>query len=278
MPLPYTFLSGKTAKSSEVNSNFNYVMDLLGQLSVPGSIQQLGEFRVGPRALALFTAAQDTGADADAHFQLAWNVNWNKVGSTYRYSRRVDANPATALKIGKRGLEVKTTSQTSGDLDNQLTTVLRLAATTGEDFMYLKDDVHMQNYDGTARTIQDYRLTTVFLENPIPIYANKWVGKGTTIFNAYNLGVPAHAKAIKVYQHVTATTASGAGMHIYMRRPTGDAATNMFRGTIAHAPPGHRTGSQGDVPLGTGALKGDFVVYRTANFYLTNVYIVGYLT
>lgn len=278
MPLPYTFLSGKIAKSSEVNANFNYVMDLLGQLSVPGSIQQLGEFKLGPRALALFTAAQDTGPDADAHFQLAWNVNWNKVGSTWRFDRRIANNPATAVRIGKSGLEVKTTSATSGDLNNQITTILRLVATTGEDRLYLKDDVHIQNHDGTARTIQDYRLTTVFLENPIPIYANKWVGKGTTIFNAYNLGVPSHAKGIKVYQHVTATWDSGAGMHIYMRRPAEPTALNMFRGTIAHAPPGHRTGSQGDVPLGRGALAGDFVVYRTANFALANVYIVGYLT
>jgi hypothetical protein len=277
MPLPYTFISGNTAKSSEVNANFNYLMDLIGQASVPGSVSQLGEFKVGPRSLALFTGAQDTGPDADAHFQLAWNVNWNKVGSVWRFDRRITNQPATSLRIGRGGLEVYTTSQTTGDLNNQMTRILRLVATSGEDYMFLKDDIHLQNYDGTARNVQDYRLTTVLMETPVSIYNSKWVGAGTTIFNAYNLGIPSHAKGIIVYQHVTATGASGAGMHIYQRRPTND-GKNYFRGTIAHAPPGHRTGSQGFVPLGTGALKGDFVVYRTANFALANVYIMGYLT
>jgi hypothetical protein len=282
MPLPYSFISGEVAKSSQVNANFNYVMDIIGQLSTPGSIASLGEFKLGPRALALFSAAQDTGPDASAFFQLAWNVNWNKVGSTWRYDRRIANNPATAVKVGKDGFSILSTSQVSGDLNNQITVLLRLVATTGDEILYIKDDVHIQNYNNTARNIQDYRLTQVFLETPIPIYANKYVGKGTTVFNAYNLGVPSTAQGIVVYAHVTADNYSGAGMHIYQRRPT-SSALDYFRGFVTHAPItgsglGMRAGSQGTVPLGRGSQKGDFVVHRTANFALANVYIMGYLT
>ena len=283
MGLPYTLVSGEIAKAAEVNANFSYIMDIIGQLSTPGSITQLGEFKVGPRMLALFSGAQDTGPDNLAFFQLGWNINYNKVGSTWRYDRRIANNPATTLRIGKKGLEVLTTSATSGDLNNQLSKVMGITATAGEDRMFLKDDVHVQNYDGTARTIQDYRLTTVLLENPIPIYSNKYVPKGTSIFNAYNLGVPNHAQAILVYMHVTAANYSGAGMHAYMRRSGGDTSKNLFRGFVTHAAItggglGMRAGSQGIVPLGRGAVKGDFVIYRTSTFELANVYIMGYLT
>jgi hypothetical protein len=282
MPLPYTFISGELARSAHVNANFNYVMDIIGQLSSPGSIAALGEFKLGSRMLALFSAAQDTGPNELAFFQLAWNVNYNKVGSTWRYDRKIPNQPATSVKIGRDGLAVLTTSSITGDLNNQLTKVLGVTATTTSDRMYLKKDLHIQNYDGLARNIQDYRLTTTFLETPIPIYANKWLAKGTTVFNAHNMGVPAEAQAILVYMHITSTGNSGAGMHAYQRRAGGGDALNYFRGFVTHAAKadgiGHRAGSQGMVPLGRGAVKGDFVIYRTATMELANVYIMGYMS
>lgn len=283
MPLPFSFISGEVARSSQVNANFNYIMDIIGQLSTPGSIASLGEFKLGPRMMALFSAAQDTGPDATAFFQLAWNVNYNKVGTVWRYDRRITNNPATTLRIGKQGLEVLTTSAPTGDLNNQLTKVMGITAVHhGEDRMFVKDDLHLQNYDGTARTIQDYRQTFVALENPIPIYHNKSVPKGTTVFNAYNLGVPAHAKSVQIYMHVTAFGDSGAGMHAYQRRSGGSTHLNFFRGFVTHATKdsglGMRAGAQGIVPLGMGAVRGDFVIHRTAPFYTTYVYIMGYWT
>lgn len=283
MTLPYSFISGEVARSSQVNANFNYIMDILGQLSTPGSIAALGEFKLGPRMLALFSAAQDTGPDELAFFQLAWNVNFHKVGDTWRFDRRVSNKAASSFRVGVHGFQFITTSRTSGDLNNQMATILHLVATTGEDRMYLKDDVHIQNFDGTARSTQDYRLTTVLLDVPIPIYKNKWLGKGTTIFNAYNMGIPSHAKAIMIYMHVTAAYYSGAGMHAYQRREGGGDANDYFRGFVTHASitgsgMGMRAGSQGVVPLGRGSVRGDFVIHRTSAFELTNVYIMGYLT
>lgn len=260
-------------------------MDIVGQLSVPGSLASTGEFKLGPRMLALFSAAQDTGPDAQAFFQLGWNITYTNVGGTWKFARKIDNNPATSMLIGKQGFEIRTTSQSQGDLNSQLTRVFRLSATLGDEFLYLNKDVHIQNYDGgVARNIEDYRLLTTFFEDPIPIYENKWVGKGTTVFNAHSLGVPSHAKGILVYAHVTAANYSGAGMHFYQRRPTYEENAKKYaRGFVAHAPItgtglGMRNGMQGNVPLGTSAMKGEFVVLRTSDFELANVYISGYLS
>lgn len=284
MPLPFQFISGEVARSAHVNANFNYVMDIIGQLSSPGSIATLGEFKLGSRMLALFSAAQDTGPDELAFFQLAWNVNYSKVGNVWRYDRKIPNQPATAIKVGRDGLSVVATGYSTGDLNNQMVPWLHMTSQNqyGSDAnrLYIHPSFHIQNHDGQARTIQDYRTTLTMLENPIKIYHNQWLPYGTTVFNAYNMGIPRNAVYIQVYMHVTSTGNSGAGMHAYMRREGGSSALDYFRGFITHAAKadgiGHRGGSQGTVPLGRGSVAGDFVIHRTAAMERADVYICGY--
>lgn len=283
MPLPYTFLSGNVAKSSEVNDNFNFIMDILGQLSTPDRVQPLGEFMMGPRRTVLITANPDTGPEETRFLQLSWNADYNRSNTTWNFERILPNMNAAALRVGTKGLEFFTTSATTGNLGNQMLNVWSLTATPGEDYMFFADDWHIQNTHGTAASIQNYRLTTVLLDVPVAIYSNTWVSKGTDIKQASNYGIPRHAKAIVVTAHVTAANYSGAGMHFYQRRSGQAVGSNLYRGFVAHAPItgsglGMRTGAQGIVPLGSGEYRGEFVVQRTSAFELANVYIVGYLT
>jgi hypothetical protein len=281
--LPYEFIAGEVARSAQVNENFAYLMDTIGQSSVPGRIEPLGKIIFGPRRTGLITASQDTGGSAGAFFQLSWNAAYNKKGTSWVFSRTLAGERASALRVGTNGLEFFTTSATAGNLNSQMIKPWGLRATIQEDFMYLEDSWHIQNRDSYARNVQDYRLTTVLLENPVPIYAKKQVGSGTSVLSAFDYGIPRHAKAIIIYAHVTAANNSGAGMHFYERRGPGNTALNMFRGFVVHAPItgnglGMRAGGQGIVPLGQAQQLGGFVIYRTSAFALANVYITGYLT
>lgn len=277
MPLPHTMVSGNVAKSSQVNENFNYIMDILGQLSTPGRVQPLGEFLMGPRKTALLTANQDTGATSGNFFQVSWNADWNRKNSTWIFERILPGRNASALRVGTNGLEFLTTSATSGNLNSQMSKVWGLRATSGEDYMYLSNTWHMKGVDSTSSALQNYRLTTVLLNKPVAIYANTWVSKGTDFRKATNYGIPRNAKAIIINAHVTAANYSGAGMHFYPR-----GGPSIYHGMVAHAPitgsgMGMRTGNQGIVPLGTGNYLGDFGIHRTSAFELANVYIIGYL-
>jgi hypothetical protein len=146
------------------------------------------------------------------------------------------------------------------------------------DYGFIRDDVHVQNIDGAATTLQHYRMMRVFLETPIKIYGG-WVGTGVTVMKAYNLGVPNYAKGVIIYAHLTPANASGAGMHFYQKRSVATTDLVRARGFVIHGYAGNtalgRVGGQGDVPLSS---AGEFVIERTASFELAKVYIIGYLT
>jgi hypothetical protein len=277
----FQFVNGDIARSAEVNANFEYIMDIIGQLSTPGSIEGQGQFVLGPRATALFTAKQDTGPDAQAFAQYSWNTRFQLVSGAWKFDRVVSNNPASAIRVGKNGLEFLTTSATSGDLNSQMTKVFGVRATAAADYMFVKNDLHIQGVDATADEVQDYRLTPVFLSTPIVVY-NGWVGAGSTVLNAHTLGVPSHALGVILYTHLTPSASSGAGMHFYPKRANAVTDVDRARGFVIAGYSGNtatgRVGGQGMVPLGSGGNKGQFVVERTAAFELAKVYITGYLT
>lgn len=321
MSLPYEFLSGETARAAEVNANFSYVMSLLAG-SVPGQIVPQGEIVMGPRKTGLISAQSDTSSTTspkENFVQFSWNITYKRdINNVWRFDRVLADTSGSALRVGRYGLEFYTTSQTTGNIDNAMADPpFAVRATKGGDYLYLKRDWSMQQYDADARNIEDYRLGIVLLETPRAIFADTRVSKGIITKSAYDYGVPRHAKAIIVRMHVTATGASGAGMLIYCFgstikknvstdiRSSGDNAQrggytsaegntmssgttststshNKYKGAVAHAPitgtgVGMRTGSYGFVPLGIQADAGKFVIETTANFELAYVHIVGYL-
>lgn len=277
MPLPYRFLGGEIAKSSEVNANFDYVMNTIGQLSGPSGIVMLGQFQFGPRGTGLLTAAQDTASAENSHLQLAWNVDWAEVNGVWQFRRRINGGRGASLRLGHDGLEFFHTHEQFADMNSTMQKFFRVGFQTYEKIFYLAPDLHFQNNDGNAVNVESYRLMTVFLDAPIAIYNGGRVGKGTTIFNALNLGVPSSAKGLLVQMTVYASRQSDANIYLYQQRPNQD-NLRAVRGLTAIAPRGSGTSVQGLVPLGTDAVWGNFVSERTAEFSNAYVYIIGYLT
>lgn len=275
--MPHQFISGEIARSAQVNANFQYLMEMLGQMSTPGQIQPFGSFVMGPRQTATLSAAQDTGAAADSFFQISWNASWTKPSTSYVFTRKLANLGGTALRIGLRGLELLATKDKSGDLTKQMVPIFRVWVEDAGKFLMIPHDMAISQGNHPPARLEDRRLTVVFLENPIAIYSNRQINMGTTTYNARNFGISAKAQGIIIRAHVTAGSDSGAGMYIY--RTDGN---NINRGMVAHATitgtgMGMRTGTQGMVPLGQGSNAGEFTIQRTQYFELANVHIMGYL-
>lgn len=277
-----TFKPGEVARSEDVNANFNHVLSLLGTLSTTGRISPPGELAMGPRQNVLLTNRHDTSNTSNRFFQIGWNVNWTNVaGKGYQRSRFLANQPATAIKIGANTFEILSTSKTTGNLHSQMPIRLRFWTNDTTSFLFLEEGTRITDRNAVPANAERERLTTVLFNTPKAIYNKIRVAKGNTVFNAYNYGVPRHAKAIFVRAHVTASWASGAGLIIYQ---TGGPMKE--KGMVAHATwsshggnrLGMRTGASGIVPLGLGANAGRFTVERTEVFEEAIVHIIGYLT
>src|SRR5690606_23990588 len=279
MPLPHRFISGEIARSRQVNDNFNYIMDMLGQLSTTGRLEPPGAFVIGPRKMAILTGNHDTGAAANRFFQIGWNADWNLRSGAYHFDRVV-SGPSTAMRIGARGLEVLMTDDVSGNLGSQMRTIFRTFIWAKRKYVHIPADSHITLVNEAPTKLEHYRLTTVMFDAPKALYNSTRASKGVTTYNAYNYGVPKDAKGIWIRAHVTADNASGAGMLVY--QDNANNKINKVKGMVAHATItgtglGMRTGSFGFVPLGEGSYAGRFRIERTSSFYLAVVHIVGYL-
>lgn len=277
-----TMRPGEVARSEDINANFDHVMSLLGILSTTGRINPPGEIAMGPRGNVLLTNKHDTSDTVNRFFQIGWNVNWKEVtGQGWIRSRFLENQPATAMKIGANSFEILSTSRTTGNLHSQLQLRFRLWTNDEQSFMFLEEGTRIVNKNAAPADGESERLTTVLFNNPRAIYNTIAVAKGSTVYNAYDYGVPRHAKAIYVRAHVTATWASGAGLIVYQ---TGGPMKE--KGMVAHATwsshggsrLGMRTGASGIVPLGIDANAGRFTVERTEAFEEARVHILGYLT
>jgi hypothetical protein len=279
MPLPYQFVSGEIARSAQVNANFEYIMDMLGQLSTPDRIQPLGEFIMGPRKTALLSGAHDTGPTNYRFYQISWNADWNKVGTEYAYVRILPNLNAAAFRLGERGFDVFMTSKTTGDLNSQMLSVFRVT----DKIVFLPDATHIVNKSAYAN-IQDYRSTTVLLNNPTPLFSlNHGMSRGTTVRDVYGYNVPSHAHAVILSVEIKAVNGASAGITFYKNQTGGVEELNRMRGFSLYAPVtgtglGQWAGGQGIVQVGMGAQAGEIVIHRTGALAIANICIIGYLT
>src|SRR5690606_12662524 len=131
----------------------------------------------------------------------------------------VNNQPASSIRVGAGGVSVAMTNQTTGNLNAQMRTVFNIAHETGgvnAGRIFIPRDYHLQQYDGLARTMEDYRLTYSPFTNPKHLYDGAYFNRALTVVrNASDYGVPAAAKAVSFVAHVTCTNASGAAMRVY---------------------------------------------------------------
>jgi len=265
------------ARSSEINRNFDTIMQILGTVVGDDRLLVNREFMFGVRNNALLSSLHDTGAANYKYFQISWNADWNENPAalgTFLFSRVVAGENATAIRIGQDGFTVLGTSSTSGELNGQMKSMFKVTPTTGEDRIVIGESWHIQRYDGLARNIQDYRLTYTILTQPISIYEGQALSDGERVYDAYNLGIPSSAKAIMLSGFSWANPASGTMIMLCYKERS---PRNKKWGFGMATNNGGWAMGQGVVPLGEGAYAGKFVVKSyQGSFNEANLFIVGY--
>src|SRR5690606_29019573 len=124
MGLPHVFEPGEVAAASEVNANFRYLADILGEDSTAEMVHLRG-----------LTVGNGTfEAPAPAANVLTWNMS---IGNNDVIQRRESNKPASRLDIGQWGLEFSTTSATTGNLNSQVKPVFAIRPTVNEDWFYM---------------------------------------------------------------------------------------------------------------------------------------------
>lgn len=268
MGVPNIFEPGEVASSAEVNQNFDHLSALLGDGSNGDELRPPGPI--------LLNEVGQLAARDKTFLQIGWNINQYLDGTTPKVERIESGKRATALRIGEGGFEVWTTGTTDGDLQTQLVKVFAISAREGTDYMFFSPWWHMTVSDGQPQNHGDYRLTYVPLKEPRAIYENVWRGAKTVEHKAATYGVPSNAVAIQCVVYATATTASGAAIHLYKA-----GATHYKYGFICHAYGGNaanygRSSAQGMVMLGEGAHAGKFIERRTASFETASIFVQGF--
>src|SRR5690606_14223447 len=154
MGLPHVFEPGEVAAASEVNENFRYLADILGEDSTAELVHLRG-LKVGNGAFV---------APSPAANSLTWNMT---IGNNDVIQRRETNKPASRLDIGTWGLDFSTTSATAGDLNSQVKTVFAVRPTVNEDWVYIDPNWSIQRVNARPKSIEDYRLTYVPLNDPV---------------------------------------------------------------------------------------------------------------
>ena len=267
---------GELAQANDVNANFNYILSLIGEDSTPDRMRSDVEIEAGSRGNTLLTGRQDiSGAPTERKFyQIGWNADWNYVDGKWRFSRFVEGEPSTVMRLGWYGFEVMVTSTTGGNLNGQLEPIFAVRATTGDDYVYIKNSFGIQGIDRDAQSIQDYRLTYVALDVPAIIYDGVALTNQDTSRNAGQFGVPSHAKMIRIRIEAKAGPNDA---YIRFSRHEAEAHSRRY-GFTMYADANKWNSMEGDVRLGEGAYANEFRITRVQTFTTAFAYVVGYWT
>ena len=273
MGIPFTFHPAEQAKASEVNANFRYIMDLLGNNSTTDRMETTAQLLLGDQANFLISGESDktTAPTERKHMHFGWNADWNQVGGKWVLTRFVNGEPATVMRLGYYGFDVMTTSTTSGNLTGQLEPCFAVRATTGDDYVYIKNSFHIQNKDDVASKLSDYRLTYVPLDPPATIYNGIALSSQDTTRDVRQYGVSANAKMVKI-----SIEAQAGPSDAYVRFVKQQATVDRSTGFTMHAQANKWNSMIGDVQLGTGANDFMIKIVRVSTFTTAFAYIVGY--
>lgn len=273
MAIPNTFTSGDIASSAEVNENFDYLSDIIGNGSDADAMTLPGTIILGPRENVQITAESDTAYGNDSFVQIGWNTELYFASSQWNVRRFHADEVASALRIGRLGLEFYTTSNVTGSLNSRLNKIFGVRAMGGSDRVYIKSDVHIQRIDESPNDLESYRLTYVPFENPVAIYENNNIYTGTKNRIASQHGVPETAIAIECVAYIKAN-AGASGTLTLMRA---ESTTTLGSGFAVYAAAGQKAYGSGIVHLGSdGSYNTRFVEVRDADFAQASLFIKGY--
>jgi hypothetical protein len=286
--IPNTFTAGEIASSSEVNDNFSALLNIAGSDSDADHLKPGGDIVLGPRRTGQITAEGDGGPGGSATFmQVSWNAElYDSGGGIWRLRRYANGENASAIRVGRRGVEVLTTHDTTSELTTAMKTALAVRPNATNPYIYVNPAFHFSAIDTepNPQAMGQYRLQYVPIE-PIEMFLNA-AGGGTATYTASNFGIPVDAKALMIYsEHSVSTPAAPPTTPTILtctvticqarQEPPSakygfsvlafqDANKSMYRG-------------QGVVPLGyLGTLAGQFRVVYDAPPLFKTMYIQGY--
>lgn len=273
MAIPFKFHPAEQAKSSEVNRNFDHIMDIIGATSTRDRIVTSAELVLGYQGNMLLTgeADKDDAPTSRKFFQMGWNAEWTYVNGRWTFSRFIEGEPATVMRMGYYGFDFMVTSATGGNLNGQLEPVMAIRATTGDDYIYIKNSFHIQNVDDTATDLQDYRLTYVPMD-PIPvIYDGVALTNQDTVRDMRNYGVSSNAKMVKI-----SVEGKAGASDAYIRFLKQEASPHRKTGFTMHAQANKWNSQEGDVRLGEGSNVMEVRIVRVNSFTEVYAYVKGY--
>ena len=273
MGIPYVFHPAEQAKASEINANFRYIMNLLGTNSTTDRWVTSAELLLGYQSNMLLTGEndKDNAPTSRKFFQFGWNANWQYINGTWTLSRFVEGEPATIMRMGYYGFDFMVTSQTGGNLTGQMEPVVAIRATSGEDYVYIKNSFHIQNVDKAATSLSNYRLTYVPLDPPAVIYNGIALSSQDTTRDVRQYGVSQNAKMVRI-----SIEAQAGPSDAYIRFLKNQSTTDRATGFTMHAQANKWNSMTGDVRLGTGANLMEIKIVRVNTFTTAYAYIHGY--
>ena len=274
MPIPYIFSPGEIAASSEVNSNFEWLMNLVGINSTETRMMPVSDIVIGPRSNAQISARSDTTANGSRSFlHIGWNAEWYLDGTTWKFRRFTDGEKAYALRLGKDGIGMYASARTTGSLDSQITLMANIGATMSNndrDWFYVRDSFTNVNQSPTQHG--HIRSTYVPLTTPVTIYENASIGVTTHHRNALNYGIPEYACA--VYLSFEAKAGSSDSTILFTR--TMSSLHQKYGFKVCQKANTVGAGS-GIVTLGmSGSSAGKFSEVRSNSWSSASLYIQGY--
>lgn len=217
MPIPHIFTAGDIAASSEVNQNFSYLEDIVGNASTPVSLRPPGDLLLGPRRSVQITAAGDSGPNAtNGYLYLGWNAEFYQApGGVFRLRRFNSNEGGAAVQIGNRGVTIAATHDGQGELNSAMQNAIAIRSHETTPYIYINPKWAITAEDEPPNEMMGrYRLTYV----PVDPYALRGgAGGGAVIAAGVNRAVrpsseqgspvPPDARAIEVYMQMNAAAA-----------------------------------------------------------------------
>lgn len=183
----FEFKPGTLILSSEVNSNFNQFVDIIGVRSNDDQLVLPGRISFGERQAATISALTDRAEANNAYLHLGWNAKevFNKDASV-GVARSVNNEGAAFLRVGTRGFSVFGTTDTSGNL---IPNRMRLFEINTNKYIYVHPKWSFSNSAGKPAALDDYRLTLSPLTTPVEVLS---IGKNAEYdaVKEINLSIP----------------------------------------------------------------------------------------
>jgi hypothetical protein len=262
MPLTH-FTPGTLAKAEELNDNFDYLLQLIGVTSDPEGARPKRIYLGDNSTFVLAAENASNGPIISNYCKLTY------ANSAWSYTRIATGKAPSAIEFGSGRVLIRVAEDTSGSLtESQFKVAFGVVNDTDENFIYVPSHFNTKNTLYGDNTIEEYRLSTVFLQTPVTIFSGKSFGTGSTSYKPSSLStaIPFHAKGVILYASFKAS--SEARWWVY---PKG--TDRQYGGSWSTHGDYRNSGNQQMCYL----KSGQFTLEREGNSSSASLYIQGYL-